>query len=267
MLTGRVISDHERVTMPTLSYRILPVIIWCSLTGCDCDRTSSLPAGGLYLEEADLDSAMLTRLESPDQKQNEDFVSSIRVPQVEFSRASLSEALETIQNKAAEHSVSNQSFSVIVEGGAAGSAPDPFGFDKENKVTPFVHSRDHPFSGVYHDVPLTTLLDEVTQHFSCWYEVTPYAVMIRPLSIPRAVSRIAAFPIDQRFFGEDGEEGPLSTVDVLRQHGFLFKGEGHAVHDEANSRLTVKGEPGEIERIGRLLQNLSASGGTESIRN
>lgn len=150
---------------------------------------------------------------------------------------------------------------MIVEGGALGNTPDPFGFDKDHEGTSLVHSREHPFSGVYHEVPLTTLLDEVTNHFSCWYEVTPYAVIVRPLSIPREISRIAAFPVDQRFFGNDGEEGPLSAVDVLRQHGFLFKGDGHALHDEANSRLIVKGEPREIERIGRLLQNLSAGQG------
>ncbi|MBL9156786.1 MAG: hypothetical protein JNJ70_04925 [Verrucomicrobiales bacterium] len=245
------------------SHWIYTLPVWLILIGCDRSQESRepevLPMGGVYVEEVSLDPAILIQLESPDQKRIEDFVSSIRVPEVEFSQSDLSEALRAIQYKAAEHSASRQGFSIIVEGGAAGPAPDPFGFDKDHEGTSWVHSKEHPFSGVYHDVLITTLLDDVTQHFSCWYEVTPYAVIIRPVSLPREVSRIAAFPVDQRFFGKEGDEGPLTAVDVLREHGFLFGGDGHAFHDEANARLIVKGKSREIERIGRLLQAIAGN--------
>jgi hypothetical protein len=224
----------------------------------------TLAAGGAFIEEADLDHAIAKELVDPDLKSAEEFIASIKVPFVEFSRSNLANALIKIQEAAAEHSISHQSFSVIVTlfdardatvspGNEAGS----FGFESDNDDSRPAFLTEETFSGVYRDVPITTLLDEICRHFSVWYQITPYAVEIRPSSVPKPDYRIASFPFDRNFaLVENGN--PRSVVTALEQNGMVFDSETNAYYDEANSRLIVKGDKREIELIAQLLLSLAA---------
>lgn len=234
-----------------------------------------LAAGGVFIEVGDLDPGIAEQLVDPDLRSAEEFIASIMVPHVEFSRSNLADALIKIQEAAAEHSVSHQSFSVIVESGDAavssGNEAGSFGFESEEDDSRPAFLTEETFSGVYHNVPITTLLDEICNHFSVWYQITPYAVEIRHSSVPKPDYRIAIFPFDRAFlraetpFNRDPfnpeqepvEKGdPISAIEALQQLG--FSGGANAYFDEANSRLVVKADLREIERIAKVLESLGA---------
>jgi hypothetical protein len=281
--------------------------------------TLAPPPLGEFVVERDLDTGLLEELDAnlladlDLQAVVEQVLKDTVVPRLEFDDATFPEVIDAIQASSVKYSPEplpeRRGVSVILDRSPGikqtntTSLPDPFATKTDGDPAlndPFSSETDGStqaatdkpeatISEVFVNQSVHDLFEEVTARFSCWFEVTPYAVRIYPNSVPKPVYAIVAFPVEEDFVANPGleandppasdpfasdpfasdpfasdpfasrvevnHETPRTRIkDALENAGVSFHRTSNLVYDPSSSRLIVRAPLEELEAVSRYLQ-------------
>ncbi|MCB1204522.1 MAG: hypothetical protein KDN18_09700 [Verrucomicrobiae bacterium] len=260
--------------------------------------TLAPPPLGEFVVERDLDAGLLAELDVPEVRVIEQVLKDSVVPRLEFEGATFPEVIAAIQACSVEYSPEpspeRRGVSVILDRSPGikqtntTSLPDPFATktvgdpalndpfssETDGSAQSATDKPEATISEVFVNRSVHDLFEAVTARFSCWFEVTPYAVRIYPNSVPKPVDAIVAFAVEEDFVANPGLEAsapsasdPFASevkvdretprtriMDALESAGVSFHGTSNLVYDPSSSRLIVRAPLEELKAVSRYLQ-------------
>lgn len=205
---------------------------------------------------------------------NEDLLTSIRIPSIEFSETPLRDALQFIQSKSVDLDPQLNGINIILDAPLAAASESQqeddsgFGFGGGNGAAEAGGVGSTPITLKLSNVSLGEVLRYTTSLAQMKYKVEANAIVVVPLSRPDQELVMNAYtvppgflssfsvggggPIDP-FAAPDPDERPIlkkmTAREVLENAGISFPPGATAIYNPATSQLIIKNTPDQMELV------------------